>query len=128
MTRNIREAIEAWRARPGSDRAAILAAMGSDRERLDKQSSNYMQAEDIAHRNAVLATCDAAIGLLRAAAEPEAKEDVASKTLYGEPADAPCIFCGHVEPHTLRDSTSATHRRGCSRLGCGCDAAERISR
>ncbi len=75
------EALAEWRALPASGRAEILVSMRNDRDRLDEQSSNYVRPADIAHRNAVLATCDAAIGLLRAAAEPEAKA-------------GPCEWCG----------------------------------
>lgn len=63
------------------------------------------------------------LAALERVVEPEAK-DVPS-----ERATETCVWCKHSEPHTLRDGTDATKRRGCSALGCDCDAYEsRISR
>lgn len=71
VSKKLVESIEVWRALKRVSREAILYSMKSDRDRIEEQTENFVLAHDIEARDEVLATCDAAISLLRSASEPE---------------------------------------------------------
>jgi hypothetical protein len=125
--RNIREAIEAWRAVDASEREHVFG-----------------EIEDAAKRDISDGGWWKAIALLRAVAEPEAESTVGgsvdvsgppvgsselrwpaepeAKAVPIERATEKCVWCKHMEPHTLRDDKHG--RRGCSAHGCDCEAYE----
>ena len=89
MKPSLLSAAAVWRALPAIDRLEIVNSMENDRDRIEEVSSNYVLPHDIRRRDAVLATCDAAISLLRIAGEPEGVDDPQSEALRRRPDQEP---------------------------------------